>query len=329
MVLARILNNLMLPNRASQLDERRHNADEMVALAGRHDLPPDLVYAAHHHVTEAHLEVGDLDLVAAELETSRRVLDELPRSHLHSQHMWTEATLATATGRYDEASALVARAHEQHRRGRFYDADTLLLAGMAAIAIDHGGLDDLIPFAVATAGSTAYERPVAEAMAFAMLEVGRTDLARSLTEPYGAHAGFPDDYTTLMGACAALHVRVELGDHDGAAAVAAVLDPFASRWAGAGTAPLSMGPVGLALARHRGALADADGAANLFSAAVAATEANGAVAWLARSLVHQAAFLDDHGEVGEAREARARASSLADRHGLPYVRRRLEGSAGA
>ena len=326
-VLARILNNLMLPNRPGQLDERRRNADEMVALARTHGLPPGLVYAAHHHVTEAHLEVGDLDLVAEELARSRRVLDELPRSHLHGQHRWTEATLATATGRYDDASELVARAYEQHRRGRSYDADTLLLAGVAAIAIDHGGLEDLIPFAVATADSTAYARPVAEAIAFAMLEVGRADLARSLIEPFGGHAGFPDDYTTLMGAGAALHVRVELGDLDGAAPVAELLEPFAERWAGAGTSPLCLGPVSLALARHRAAVGDADGSASHFTAAVARTEANGAVAWLARTLVHQARFLDDQGDGGDARDARARAGSLAQRHGLPYVRRRLDATA--
>ena len=198
-VLARVLNNLMLPNRPGQLAERRRNADEMVALAAAHPLPPGLVYAAHHHVTEAHLEVGDLDRVAVELAASRRVLDDLPRSHLHGQHLWTEATLATATGRYDEASALVTSADELHRRGRSYDADALALAGMAAIAIDHGGLDELMPFAMATAGSTAYGRVIGECMAFAMLELGRTDLARS-PEPFGPHAEFPDDYTTLVGA---------------------------------------------------------------------------------------------------------------------------------
>jgi len=281
------------------------------------------VYAAHHHVTEAHLEVGDLDRVADDLAASRRVLDDLPRSHLHGQHLWTEATLATATGRYDEASAFVTQAHELHRRGRSYDADALALAGMAAIAIDHGGLEELIPFAVATAGSTAYDRVIAECIAFAVLEVGRTDLARSLTEPFGPHAGFPDDYTTLVGAAAALHVRVDLDDLEGAAEAADLLDPYAARWAGAGTSPLSMGPVRLALARHRLALGDDEGAADGFAASVAMTEANGAVAWLARSLTHQAVFLDARGDVAGAREARSRAGSLATRYGLPYVQQRL------
>src|SRR5262249_51929433 len=119
-VLARVLNNLMLPNRPGQLDARRRHAEEMVALADAHPLPPGLVFAAHHHVTEAHLEVGDLGGVAAELAEARRVLEVLPRSNLHSQNLWAEAVLATATGRYDEASDLVTRAHELHRRGRSY-----------------------------------------------------------------------------------------------------------------------------------------------------------------------------------------------------------------
>ena len=323
-VLARVLNNLMLPNRPGQLGVRRRNADEMVALADAHPLPPGLVFAGHHHVAEAHLEVGDLGRVADEVVAARRVLDRMPRSHLHGMNLWTEAVLATATGRYDEASDLVTRAHELHRRGRDYDADTLLLGATAAIAIDHGGLDDLIPFAVATVGTTAYERTSAECVAFGMLEAGRDDLARSLVEPFGPGAGFPDDFTTLAGATAALHVRVELADLDGAAPIAQLLAPYASRWAGAGNSPLSLGPVRLALARHRCALGDDEGAAELLAASVAMTEANGAVAWLARSLTHQAAFLVSFGDVAGAEAARSRAGSLADRYGLPYVRRRLD-----
>lgn len=329
-VLARVLNNLMLPNRPGQLDERRRGADEMVALAAAHPLPGGLVYAAHHHVAEAHLEVGDLAGLAIEVATARRVLDQLPRSHLHGLHLWTEATLAVAVGRYDEAADLVTRAHEAHRRGRFYDADTLLLAGLAAIAIDRGGLEELVPFAVATAGSTAYGRPVGEALAFAMLEVDRADLARSLRAPFGPQSGFGDDYTTLMAASAALHVSVELGEAKGATAAAAadLLAPYGDRWAGAGTSPMNAGPVSLALARYQAARGDDAAAADLFAASLAMTEAGGAVAWLARTLVHQAAFLHDRGDVVPAAAARARAAELAVRHELPYVQRRLQSAGG-
>ncbi len=323
-VLAGILNIAMLPNRPALLDERRRSADEMVALATAHPLPAELVYAAHYHVAEAHLEVGDLAGVTAEMAIGRSVLEEIPRSHLHAQQMWAEAGMAVAAGRHDEAQLLVNRAHELHRRGRFYDTDTILLTGIAAIAIDHGGLEDLVPFALSTVGETTYERVACEAIAFAMLEVGRADLARSLTAPYGPDAEFVDDYTTLVGFCAALHVRVELDDPEGAAAVAARLEPYADRWTSPGMSPLSMGPTALALARQRAAAGEADEAERLFAAAVAMTEANGAVGWRARSLVHQATFLADQGDAAAARQARAEARALAERIGLPYVLRRLD-----
>ncbi len=323
-VLAGILNIAMLPNRPALLDERRRSADEMVALAAAHPLPAELVYAAHYHVAEAHLEVGDLAGVTAEMAIGRSILEEIPRSHLHAQQMWAEAGMAVAAGRHDEAQLLVNRAHELHRRGRFYDTDTILLTGIAAIAIDHGGLEDLVPFALSTVGETTYERVACEAIAFAMLEVGRADLARSLTAPYGPDAEFVDDYTTLVGFCAALHVRVELDDPEGAAAVAARLEPYTDRWTSPGMSPLSMGPTALALARQRAATGEADEAERLFAAAVAMTEANGAVGWRARSLVHQATFLADQGDAAAAHQARAQARALAERIGLPYVLRRLD-----
>jgi hypothetical protein len=199
----------------------------------------------------------------------------------------------------------------------------VLLAARVAVAIDHGGLEDLIPFAVETAGSTTYGRVASEAVAFSMLELGRPDLARSLVEPFAHGNDLPDDYTTLLGAAATVHVRIELGDVEAAEPAAALLAPYADRWSGAGISPLTMGPVSLALALHRAALGD-DRADADFVESVAACETNGAVGWLARSLAHQADFLDVHGDLAGAAGARSRAWDLATRHGLPYVLRRLD-----
>ena len=122
---------------------------------------------------------------------------------------------------------------------------------------------------------------------------------------------------------AALNVRVELGDRAGADVVAAALEPFPHRWSGAGTTPLSMGPTDLALARYAAFIGDHDTATARFADATASTTDVGAVAWLARGLVHEGIFLLDIGRRADGDDALRRAGELADRHALPYVSRRL------
>lgn len=113
----------------------------------------------------------------------------------------------------------------------------------------------------------------------------------------------------------------------GAADLVERLAPFSGRWSVAGTSSGSMGLVDLALARGCALLGHRDRAADLFEAAVAGHERMRTPAWLARTLVHQGRFLCGTGSASDAERGRAaleRAGELADRHGLVYVRRRLD-----
>ncbi len=323
-VLARVLNNLMLPNHPENLDERHRRSLEMIAIAEANELPPDLVFAAHHHMMEYHLETVDFTRAIEAQERAMRSLDAAPGSQLLGQHHWFHCSLATATGRYEEAATLLGKAFEIHRRGRRYDADTFLMSGRLAAAIDVGGLDELLPVAIATAQSSAYNRPLSEALAFAMLELRRSDIARMLVEPFGPSAAFPHDWVTLFCATAALHVRVELGDTAGASAAMQPLADHPNRWAAAGSTPLSMGVVDLALARHSAFEGNDDLARSQFAEAIGLAGRAGAVGWLARGLVHQGLFLRQVGDESGGRAALDRARELAVRHGFPYVIRRLE-----
>ena len=321
--LAVVLNSITVPCRPSQIDQRRAWALEILELATTEHLDADQRFAAHYHLAETCVERLDFAGAEVELGAARRAIESAPSDRLRSQLCGFEGALAITRGRYEESAELIHVAQELHRRGRRYDADALRLANDTAVALDRGGLEGLIPVAAAIAETSSYGRNVAETMAFAMLELGRSELAAGLIERYGASHDFPDDYMTLCCISAALHVRVELGDRVGAAAAARSLEPFPHRWAGAGTTPLSMGPTDLALARYAAFDNDQQTARARFADAVRSTEVGGAHAWLARCLVHQGGFLIGLGELDEGRDALRRADELATRYALPYVQRRL------
>jgi DNA-binding SARP family transcriptional activator/tetratricopeptide (TPR) repeat protein len=327
--LAQVLNNTMVPNRPDQFDVRQERATEVLSISASHSLPEHLRFAAHFHLAECRLEIADMDGARCELEMARRSLTSTAGAGM-GQYFWLAATISLAIGHYDAARAFVQQAYEIHRRGRTNDADVLLQAYRFAVALDRGGFDDA-GFSVRTTADPVkrgYRRPSIEATALASLESGRPDIAVSLVRRFGPDAPFPDDYTTLFCATAALHVRIELEDLDGAAAAVQVLSRYASRWAGAGTAPLSMGVVGLALARYHALCGKHDEARAQFREAVEIAERAGAVAWLARSLVFQGSFLTRTVDVAAGEAALARARELATLHGFPYVLRRIEALSG-
>jgi hypothetical protein len=298
--------------------------DEFRSIAATTSLDPELIYAMEFHHAECKLEVGELSR-ANEIETAAfGALDPNLSAKVQSKHDWLAAAIATATADYDDAERLIQEAFEGHRRGRLYDGDTLWMAGRLAVAQDIGGLEELLSFATTTASTSAYSRGAAEALAFALLELGSVDEARSIVAPFGPKAAFPDDYSTLCCAAAALHVRVELEDRPGAEVAAAQLVDYPERWAAAGSSPLSMGSVALALARFEAMRGDVGAARSSYLAAEEFHESNGAVAWLARTLTHSGRFLVDIGDTGPGERALARARELADVHGFVYVRRRLD-----
>jgi tetratricopeptide (TPR) repeat protein len=322
--LARVLIDVMLPNSPTDADTRLARAGEILTLVDAHDLPGEGAFAGYHHTAAATMELADFDGAVEATARARRALDASPGSKFRSQLYWFEASMALIQGRYDQAASLIHEAHELHRRARGYDADGMLLIGQVAIATDIGGLEHLIDFAVAVAMESTYERATAESMAFSMVELGKVDIARKLVKPYGASTAFVDDWTTLFSATAALHVRVELESLEGVAGLYELLTPYSGRWSCCGTSPINTGLVDLALARAAAALGDTDRAVTLFDTAVSEHERIGALSWLARSLVHQGNFLRETFGTASGDAALKRAADLADRHGFPYVRRRLD-----
>ncbi|MEZ5296551.1 MAG: BTAD domain-containing putative transcriptional regulator [Ilumatobacteraceae bacterium] len=322
-LLALALNGTILPKRPGDLERRRAAADEMLAILATHRLPVELEYAAHHHAGEVCLEVGDLDAAARHVDAGKAALAPTGGTRLRSQHLWFAATLANATGRYEEAANLGDGAFALHRRRRQYGADVLMLSGKVALTVDRGGFEQLLGAVVNRLDLGGYQRSTAEILAFGALEAGLPERAVALVDLVPPDTGFPDDYMRLCSATAALHVRVELGRRGEADAIAAVLDGFEDRWAGGGTSPVSCGFGSLALARLAAADGDHDAAARWFDRAFDSARRAGAVAWLARTHVWHGEFLHGIGDTDAAGVAYEQARAIATRHRLLYVHRRL------
>jgi tetratricopeptide (TPR) repeat protein len=321
--LASVLNGITVPSRPGQLESRRAWALEIIDLATTGSLDPDQVFAAHYHLASTMTEVGDFDGALVELEQARRVLGMRSSNRLNSQLYGFRGALLFCRGQYDEAATQLDKSYEVHRRNRRYETNVLYLAAIGATAFDRGGVEALVPAATPLIEHSAYGRSVAEVLAFVMLQIDQPDVAASLVDRFDATATFTDDYMTLCAMSAALHVRIDLGDTAGAAAIAEALTPYARRWACAGTSPLSMGPTALALARHAASLHDHETARRHFDAAVEMTVRAGAQPWLARTLVFRATHHIELGEFELGHTALERAGAIAGRYGLPYVERRL------
>ena len=321
--LASVLNAVTVPCRPGQLDQRARWAREVIELSMQHELAVDQRFAAHYHLTETFVERSEFARADAELATARRLIEAVPSDRLHSQLLGFESALSLARGRHRDAERRMVKSQELHRRGRRYDSESLMLANDLALAMDVGGLEELIPFAVSTAGESPYGRAVSEVVAFAMLEIGRTDIASELVDAFDVSSGFADDYMAVCCMTAAVHVRVSLDDRPAADAFARRLAPFSGRWAGAGTTPLSMGPADLALARALAISGNVTDASATFDRCVKQLETNEAYPWLARALVRQAQFLNETGDAAAADAAADRAAALADRFALVYVSQQL------
>ena len=237
------------------------------------------------------------------------------------------AATAAALGDYDEAIRLGTEGAQLYRRTRRYDAGLIELGLFASIAADRGGLEVMFEqLDAAAAESPNYDRLAAVFTCWLLVEGGETERAAAIASTVDTRVPLRDDYTKLCGTALDLHVRTELGDVAAVSDLAPQLDPYRGRWTQAGTGGASGGLAELPLARAAAAVGDVARARAEFAAAVAGHERLGTPAWLARSLLHQGRFLIGTGDRGDRRageDALARAGALAERHGLPYVARRV------
>jgi DNA-binding SARP family transcriptional activator len=322
-VLARVLLNVAGPLRPTQLAERRAGAQEVISLVAAHGLPSQFEVVARFNLALAHNESADLDAAAAEITTCGHLADRIGGTAVRAQLLFFRAALLLARGRYEQARRLGAEATELYTRTRRYDAGLVTVVLDASITADLGGLEALAEkIAEARAESPHYGRLSAEFSAWLLLENGHPEAAAAVVGLIDASTPFPDDYTFLVGACMGLYVRAELGDTAGVSRIMEQLEPYAGRWAAAGSGGCVVGLVDLALARGAGLLGDHARARRLFEEVVVGHERMRTPVWLARSLLHQGRFLLATGDAEDAaagRRAIERATAIAEAHGAVNV----------
>lgn len=307
---------------------RRAVCEEILQLCAAHDLSSDLELLASFALAELDSEEGRFDEALQQLGSCWVLVERMGGLAHRAQLGFFEASLLIAQGRYDTALARGREALELHRRTRRYDADMIGYALDSAVALDRGGLSELLDFILASGVDPGgYRRMFTENVCFGLLELGRADEARALIDALGP-CGMPEpDWTWLYVTTVALQVRVDLGMLADVEVLHRSLRPHAGLWASAGTGPVTGGLTDLALARGAAALGDHARAEAWFDAAVAGHERCASPAWLCRSLLHQARHLLDRGHpAGHA--ALERAASIAAEHEFPELSRRIAATRG-
>ncbi len=328
LTLARVLVNYCHSlERPGQLATRQAIIDEMFAVIDANDTPADLELVARFRDARTRYQATDIDGARAALARCWTLVDRTGKDAYRAQLGWLEAAFDATAGRYDHARQLAIDSGEFYRRTRSYDAQLIQLALSLAMAVDVGGVEQqLAGIDPSTIASSTYARIWGEFHAWLLFEIGDVaqaePIARSLTnEP------LPRDWSTTFTACMAIFNRVEIGDVSTLPDLVDIVRVDAGQWTGAGTTPIVAGMVDLALARAAAEVGEVDEARGWFASAVEGHDRIGAPAWLARTLVHQGAFLLSTGDPDDARlgeTARARARAVAGDHGFVYLLRRLD-----
>jgi DNA-binding SARP family transcriptional activator len=326
-VLAQVLLNVAGPLRPSELERRMSDAREAIQLAEQHGLSPEIELTARFNLALGHNESADLDAAHRESERCVEIVERIGGAAVRAQLGWFRAGLELARGRHEMALRVGREATEIFRRTRGQHSEVAALAIEATVTADLGGLDLLSERLAAVLGqSPVYSRLVMEFTAWVLMENGRLEEAAQVLRSIDGSLPISDDYTTLVTASMATHLRASVGDLDGVATVMGQLEPYSGRWAAAGSSGCVVGLVDLALARGAATLGRHDDAHRWFDAAVVGHERLRAPGWLARSLLHQGQFLVEHGTASDrtaGRAAIARAAAIAESHGLTNIARQV------
>lgn len=265
------------------------------------------------------LAVGDVRAARREVSVVRATAERIAQPfHLHvAEHCGS--AIALCEGRLDDAEAMAERSHEWSRLLTGRDASGIYGIQMFGVRREQGRLGELAPVVRLLATRGGHWRPGLAAL-LAELELeddARAELARVAAE--GLDELRPSlwlaSLTYLTDACAAV------GDET----VAALVYPELAAWAGASVV-IGHGVAYYGAAdRYLGMLATVLGewerAQGHFEAALADNHRMGADTWLAHTAYQYGRMLRARGR--RADELFARADALAERIGMPALRRRI------
>ncbi len=298
--------------RPSTFDARADAADELRSLAETGRLDGVTEAEGLFVAASVHWDRVELLPALALVERAQRLSERTGSAALISQLGLFRGSILTTLGRLTEAIARIEAAAELYRRTRRLSAETFRLSFLSMPAFE---LDDRQPVLdlVELAAESAL-RPSADGVRDVPLRRdGRSRPGRALI---GNGLPPPDDTWLLLGATTAgAHVRVALGDEEGAAALLPRLAPYVGRLGASGTG-VAFGDVALAVARIHHLLGHDGEARALADRSVSDLGRSGPSPWLVGALLFRAELAGDEGD-------HARAAGIVDQLDLPLLRRRL------
>jgi DNA-binding CsgD family transcriptional regulator len=313
----------------SGLVEREALADRMLAI-GRATGDAGTEMWAHLWKVDAAFERGDLGTVMHELARLTRLAEEVRGPVARFQVLRTQAALAQALGRFDEARRTLDEAFATLAPTGHASA-IHVRAGMMAMLGHHLGqdADSLAAFGLTDAPVDELRVPTvgvisAIAAAFVLAGAGRHADAATVYRALGPVAGWrPMPHVLLVSYAFGVAVAMSVGSRDDVGTLRDLLSPYRGHHAVSGAGPVSyLGPVELWLGKAAAHLDLLDDAVVDLEQAVKAAAGAGAPAFRAEAQSELAAALAGRGRPGDDRRAESLASESAreaERLGLASV----------
>ncbi|MHB1140074.1 MAG: ATP-binding protein, partial [Microthrixaceae bacterium] len=302
---------------------RTQAAEEMVELASRHRLDPELQF-----LVELTRMVSDAETGASprrHMEHVRQLALASGSSRALNQLGWFEAALLSIEGRDTEAIAVGAATFERYRRTRRWSAEVIHFGFVIVAHIDAGRGEQLLASAAGLPMGD-YGAAFVGFAAWALQELGQPEAAREVLGPAGTVAALRDDWMWLGANTVTALAVAEAGDVEAAALLLARLEPYAGAIAVLGT-NIGVPATDQALGRLHALLGHTDLARTHLDAAIELERRIGAVAWWSRALIARAELLADSTDPADVTAARAdlaQARAAAEAHRLVPVIDRLD-----
>jgi len=304
------------------LDERLDNTAELVATADQLGDPMLRCQAAWLRL-RCVLEDGNIAEADRSLDMMEHLVEELGQPVLRWTLAWIRTARLLLAGRVDEADALSQACLELGRSTGQPDAIGFFALQQFQIAVDRGGLADLLP----TLRLWLDEYPVPfmrTCVAQASCEAGRDDDARNILDEFASSdfRAVPWDFLWMLAISRLALIAAHLGDRQSAVVLRDLLTPYSDQIVVA--ASLCFGSVAYYLGVLAGVIGDFSEADRHFVAADLIHRRMSAPAWVARTQIEWARTLLSRREsdtANRARELAAQALDSARELGLASVER--------
>ncbi|MDP9237593.1 MAG: AAA family ATPase, partial [Chloroflexota bacterium] len=250
-------------------------------------------------------ELGEMETLRLEVDQLSDLADEMREPFFAVWRPFWGAALALAEGRFSDGEQFIGQYAPVLARTQHAGMQAGLVAQLYDIRRAQGGLSELVGPILQIMEQMGPEPLPRVGLAFAYLEEGRTEEARSTFELLAANdfADIPPNQNTISVLAMSTELARRFGDAPRAALLYNILLPFAERQITPGV--LFLGSACYSLGMLAATMRRWDDAERHFEYALAFDERIHVWPWLARARHEYARMLHERGAAGDAEKARA------------------------